>query len=260
MIGVFDSGVGGLSVLTEIRRLLPAPDLIYLADRAHAPYGQRSLEEVRGFAEACTRHLLDLGAGLIVVACNTASAAALHHLRAIHPGVPFVGMEPAVKPAAALTRSKVVGVLATAATFQGELFASVVGRFAEGVSVINQACPGWAELVETGVTTGPEAEAAIAQHLDPVLAAGADTLVLGCTHYPFLRPLISARAGAQVAIIDPAGAVARQVVALTGKTVASGGRGSLRLLTTGHPGPTRKTVRELTGIDRPVIAVTLAEE
>ena len=260
MIGVFDSGVGGLSVLTEIRRLLPEPDVTYLADRGNAPYGQRSLEEVRGFAGACTRHLLELGAGMIVVACNTASAAALNRLRAIHPGVPFVGMEPAVKPAAALTRSKVIGVLATAATFQGELFASVVGRFAEGVTVINQACPGWADLVETGLTSGPVAEAAVAQHLDPVLAAGADTLVLGCTHYPFLRHLISARAGAQVAIVDPARAVARQVLALAGETIAPAGRGSLRLLTTGHPGDTRDAVRKLVGIDRPVTAVTLAEE
>jgi glutamate racemase len=257
IIGVFDSGVGGLSVLSEIRRLLPEPDVIYLADRANAPYGQRSLEAVRGFAEACTAHLLELGAGLIVVACNTASAAALHHLRAIHPGVPFVGMEPAVKPAAALTRSKVVGVLATAATFQGELFASVVGRFADGVTVINQACPGWADLVETGVTSGPVAEAAVAQHLDPVLDAGADTLVLGCTHYPFLRHLISARAGAHVSIVDPARAVARQVVALAGESIAPDGGGSLRLLTTGHAADTENTMRELTGIARPVTAVTL---
>ena len=260
MIGVFDSGVGGLSVLTEIRRLIPEADLIYLADRANAPYGQRSLEEVRGFAEACTSQLLELGAGLIVVACNTASAAALHHLRAIHPAVPFVGMEPAVKPAAALTRSKVVGVLATTATFQGELFASVVGRFADGVTVINQACPGWAELVETGVTSGPVAEAAVTRHLDPVLDAGADTLVLGCTHYPFLRHLIAARAGAQVAIVDPARAVARQVAALAGAMTSADPGGTLRLITTGDAGETRRIMSELTGIDRPVTAVTLVGE
>ena len=260
MIGVFDSGVGGLSVLSEIRRLLPEPDMIYLADRANAPYGQRSLEEVRMFAEACTTHLLDLGAGLIVVACNTASAAALHHLRAIHPNLPFVGMEPAVKPAAALTRSKVVGVLATAATFQGELFASVVGRFADGVTVINQACPGWADLVENAVTSGPVAEAAVAHHLDPVLDAGADTLVLGCTHYPFLRHLISARAGAHVAIVDPARAVARQVAALARESIGSEGSGALRLMTTGNRADTENIMRELTGIERPVIAVTLARE
>jgi glutamate racemase len=259
-IGVFDSGVGGLSVLTEIRRLLPEADVIYLADRANAPYGRRSLREVRAFAEACTRHLLGLGAGLIVVACNTASAAALHHLRSIHPGLPFVGMEPAVKPAAALTRSKVVGVLATAATFQGELFASVVGRFAGGVSVVNQACPGWAELVEAGVTSGPVAEALIAHYLDPVLDAGADTLVLGCTHYPFLRHLISARAGAQVAVVDPARAVARQVAAVAGETIAADGSGSLELRTTGDACDTKDVISQVTGIDRPVTAVSLVEE
>lgn len=260
VIGVFDSGVGGLSVLSEIRRLLPRPDIIYLADRANAPYGQRSLEEVRGLAEACTAHLLGLGAGMIVVACNTASAAALLHLRSIHPGVPFVGMEPAVKPAADLTRSKVVGVLATAATFQGELFASVVGRFADGVTVVNQACPGWADLVETGVTSGPVAEAAVAHHLDPVLEAGADTLVLGCTHYPFLRHLIAARAGAQVAIVDPARAVARRVATLAGESTGPSETGGLRLMTTGNRADTENIMRELTGIDRPVTAVTLAEE
>ncbi|MEX0667747.1 MAG: glutamate racemase [Acidimicrobiia bacterium] len=259
MIGVFDSGVGGLSVLTEIRRLLPGPDLTYLADRANSPYGQRSLEEVCGLAEACTAHLLHLGAGLIVVACNTASAAALQYLRSIHPGVRFVGMEPAVKPAAALTRSNVVGVLATAATFQGELFASVVGRFADGVTVINQACPGWADLVETGVTSGPVAEAAVARHLDPVLAAGADTLVLGCTHYPFLRHLISERAGPHVVIVDPTRAVARQVVAVA-ESNAQQGAGGLRLMTTGNAADTQNRMRELTGLDRPVTAVTLVEE
>jgi glutamate racemase len=260
MIGVFDSGVGGLSVLTEIRRLLPAADLTYLADRAHSPYGQRSLEEVRELAESCTRHLLGRGADLIVVACNTASAAALHHLRAIHPDVRFVGMEPAVKPAVSLTRSKVIGVLATPATFQGELFASVVGRFAEGVTVITQPCPGWAELVEAGVVAGPEAEAAIARHLDPVLAAGADTLVLGCTHYPFLRHLIASRAGAQVVIVDPSPAVARQVAGLSAELLEPKGNGSVRLLTTGDAADTQTIMRTLTGIDQAWAAVTLAEK
>lgn len=260
MIGVFDSGVGGISVLTEIRRLLPGADLTYLADRANSPYGQRSLEEVQVLAEACTSHLLDLGAGLIVVACNTASAAALHHLRSIHPKVPFVGMEPAVKPAAVLTRSKVVGVLATAATFQGELFASVVGRFADGVTVINQACPGWADLVEAGALAGPVAEAAIARHLDPVLAAGADTLVLGCTHYPFLRHLIAVRAGAHVAIVDPSRAVARRVVSVSRELPGLDGPARLRFITTGHVADTEAIVKKLTGINQSVTAVTLAEK
>ena len=260
MIGVFDSGVGGLSVLTEIRRMLPGADLTYLADRAASPYGQRSLEQVMALAEACTTHLLNRGADLIVVACNTASAAALHSLRAIHGGVPFVGMEPAVKPAASLTRSNVIGVLATAATFQGELFASVVGRFAGGMTVINQACPEWAGLVEAGIVTGPVAEAAIARDLKPVLAAGADTLVLGCTHYPFLSHLIAARAGAHVAIVDPAPAVARQVAAVAAERFRLNGPGTVQLITTGNAADTRAVVRKLTSIDQPWTAVTLKRE
>ena len=259
-IGVFDSGVGGLSVLTEIHRLLPEADLTYLADRANAPYGQRSLEDVRGLAEVCTDHLLDLGMDLIVVACNTASAAALHQLRDLHPEVPFVGMEPALKPAAALTRNKVIGVLATTATFQGELFASLVGRFADGVTLINQPCPGWAELVEAGIVGGATAEAAIARYLDPVLTAGADTLVLGCTHYPFLRHLISARSGPHVAVVDPSPAVAKQVAVMCGRLRGHGGSGRLRLLTSGDPADTGTLVRHLTGIDEPVTALTLAGE
>ena len=256
MIGVFDSGVGGLSVLTEMRRLLPGMDVTYLADQANAPYGPRSLQEVRRLSEACTAHLLERGIDLIVVACNTASAAALHHLRSIHPAVRFVGMEPAVKPAVALTRSKVIGVLATPATFRGELFASVVGRFTGGVTVINQECPRWADLVEMAVVAGPRAEAAIAKHLDPVLAAGADTLVLGCTHYPFLRHLISERAGGHVAIVDPARSVARQVAAVAGNQDRSG-NGRTRMLTTGEAAEAERIMCQLTGIDQPVTAVTL---
>jgi glutamate racemase len=257
-IGVFDSGVGGLSVLTEIHRLLPQADLTYLADRANAPYGQRSLEEVRRLAETCTDHLLESGMELIVVACNTASAAALNHLRSVHAEVPFVGMEPALKPAVALTRSNVIGILATTATFQGELFASLVGRFADGVTLVNQACPGWAELVEAGAVAGTDAESAVARYLDPVLTAGADTLVLGCTHYPFLRHLIEARSGPHVAIVDPSPAVARQVAAVWGDIPRDDGSGRLRLLTTGDAGDTETVVRHLTGIREPVTAVTLA--
>jgi glutamate racemase len=260
MIGVFDSGVGGLSVLAEIRRLLPSADLIYLADRANSPYGDRSLDQVRLLAGACTQALLGMGAEMIVVACNTASAAALHHLRAQHPGVAFVGMEPAVKPAAAITRSRVIGVLATSATFQGELFASVVGRFADGVTVVNRACPGWADLVETGQVTGPTVEASIAEHLDPVLKEGADTLVLGCTHYPFLRSLIATRAGAHVAIVDPALAVARQVASLWISRHGQAGQGEVRLLTTGNVADTQAVVKTLTGMTHAVSAVTLAPE
>ena len=149
-IGVFDSGVGGLAVLRAIRRELPAEKIIFLGDQVHVPYGSRSLAEVRGFSEQITRFLIEEGAKLIVVACNTASAAALHTLRGLFPQTPFVGMEPAVKPAAERTQSGVVGVLATPATFQGALYASVIERFANDVKILQAACPGLVEQIENG--------------------------------------------------------------------------------------------------------------
>jgi glutamate racemase len=252
MIGMFDSGIGGLSVLRELRRLQPRLDVLYLADSIHAPYGQRSLTEVSELSHRNVGWLLAQGAELIAIACNTASAAALNDLRAAHPGISFVGMEPAVKPARALTRSGVVGVLATEATFQGELFASVVGRFADGVEVVSRPCSGWADLVERGKVDGAEVEEAVARHLDPVLAAGADTLVLGCTHYPFLLPALRDQAGAQTVIIDPAPAVARQVVRLA----ATPGVGRIRLVTTGDPAHVQTTMHRLLGWDDQVTAIT----
>ncbi|HEY7563504.1 MAG TPA: glutamate racemase [Acidimicrobiia bacterium] len=254
MIGVFDSGVGGLSVLGEIRRQLPAADLLYLADRANSPYGERELAEVRGLAEACVQHLLGQGAELIVVACNTASAAALGHLRSLHPQVAFVGMEPAVKPAVAITRSGVIGVVATTATFQGELFASLIGRLGGEVVVIAQACPGWAEAVEAGKIDSAGTRRLVAEALAPVLRRGADTLVLGCTHYPFLRATIEQLAGPQLAIIDPAPAVARQVARLY---PSRPGMGTLRISTTGDAVTFGTVARQLAGVDGPVAAVTL---
>ncbi len=210
-VGVFDSGVGGLSVLRDLARQCPAQPLIYLADQAHTPYGDRSLTEIRNLTEGITEFLLAEGAGLIVIACNTASAAALHWLRCRFPDVPFVGMEPAVKPAAERTRSGHVGVIATSATFQGELFASLLDRFAADVTVHTQACPELVPLIEAGELTSGRTREALKGYLAPLLAAGIDELVLGCTHYPFLRPLIQDLAGPGVEIIDPAPAVARQV-------------------------------------------------
>jgi glutamate racemase len=211
VIGVFDSGVGGLTVWREIVRQLPHEDTLYLADHAHVPYGSRPLAQVREFAEGIARFLLDQGAKVIVVACNTASAAALHDLRRTFPDVPFVGMEPAVKPAAERTHNGIVGVIATQATFQGQLFASLVERYADNVRVLTQACPGLVEAVEAGRLDTPDTEALLRQYLAPLLEAGVDQLVLGCTHYPFLRPTIERLVGAGVAVIDPAPAVARQV-------------------------------------------------
>jgi glutamate racemase len=216
MIGIFDSGVGGLSVLRHIRAQLPQADLLYFADSIHVPYGPRPLLEVRGFAEAITRFLLERGARVIVIACNTASAAALKYLRATFPEVPFVGMEPAVKPAAEHTRTGVVGVLATPATFQGELFNSVVERFANGVTVLREVCPGLVQQIEAGALDSPQTEAMLRGWVEPMLARNIDALVLGCTHYPFVIPLLEKICGPAVRVIDPAPAVARQVVRVVG--------------------------------------------
>lgn len=210
-IGIFDSGIGGLTVLRAVHQLMPDEPLVYLADQAHVPYGSRKLEEVRHFSEAITRYLLEQGARLVVVACNTASAAALKHLRNMFPHVPFVGMEPAVKPAAERTRSGVVGVLATPATFQGELYASVVERFGGGVRLIQSTCSGLVAQIEDGALDGHETRRILEEALQPMLAQGIDTVVLGCTHYPLVIPLIQQIVGPEVRVIDPAPAVARQV-------------------------------------------------
>jgi glutamate racemase len=222
-IGVFDSGVGGLSVLRAIRQQLPNESLLYFGDQGHVPYGPRPLEEVREFSEAITRFLLGLKAKLIVVACNTASAAALHSLRQVFPSVTFVGMEPAVKPAAENTRTGVVGVLATPATFQGALYASVVERFASNVTLLQNTCPGLVLQIERGALDANETRAILDSALRPLLDKGIDTIILGCTHYPFVIPLIQEIVGPNVRVIDPAPAVARQVARLldlTGRRAA----------------------------------------
>jgi glutamate racemase len=210
-IGVFDSGVGGLSVLRSIRLGFPNENTIFIADQSHVPYGLRPITQVREFSENITRYLLERGVKLVVVACNTASAAALFHLRETFPGTPFVGMEPAVKPAAETTYSGVVGVLATPATFQGELYASVVARFASGVRVLQDTCLGLVDQIEKGELDSTKTRAILENALHPMKAQGVDRVVLGCTHYPFVIPLIEEIVGPSVDVIDPAPAVARQV-------------------------------------------------
>jgi len=237
-IGVFDSGVGGLSVLRSMRELMPHENMIFIADQEHVPYGSRASQEVHGFAQGITHFLLDESAKLIVVACNTASAASLHSLRQEFPNIPFVGMEPAVKPAAEKTNSKVVGVLATPATFQGELYASVVERFARDVTLIQHTCPGLVQQIEAGELQGSRTRAILEEALIPMLAQGIDTIVLGCTHYPFAIPLIEEIVGPQVRVIDPAPAVARQVGRMLDahKLRNPGDRtSSTRYLTSGDP-------------------------
>lgn len=211
-IAMLDSGVGGLSILREVRRVLPHEDILYFADHAHVPYGPRPLTEIQRLAEGIVRFLLAQQAKTVVVACNAASAASLHYLRAAFPGVPFVGMEPAVKPAAEQTQNGVIGVVTTEATFQGELFASVVGRFAQGVEVLTQVCPEFVTLVEQGSVEGSAARDIVRTRLEPLLTRGIDHLVLGCTHFPFLEKLIAEAVGPGVRLVDPSPAVARQVV------------------------------------------------
>jgi len=210
-IGIFDSGIGGVSVLIAIRKLLPNEDIIYFGDNANLPYGEKSLAEVRGFCEQITNFLIQKRCKVIVIACNTASAAALKHLRQLHPETTFVGMEPAVKPAAEQTQSGVVGVLATTATFQGELFASVVDRFAKNVKVLHQPCPGLVQQIESGKLDSAETETMLRLWLQPMIESGIDSLVLACTHYPFVVPLLKKILGEKVNVIDPAPAVAKQV-------------------------------------------------
>jgi len=208
-IGFFDSGVGGLSVLREVYHQLPYEDTLYFADSIHCPYGYRTEEEIRGYVEQAVAWLIGQGSKIIVVACNTASAASLSYLRAVFD-LPIVGMEPALKPAVECSQAHKVGVIATEITLKGQLFAGLLERFAQGTEVYAQACPHLAPLVEAGKLEGPETEEVLRGYLEPMLAAGIDALVLGCTHYPFLRPAIEQVVGPGVRIIDPSPAVAGQ--------------------------------------------------
>lgn len=210
-IGIYDSGVGGLTVWRAVRELLPAENLIYFADQAKVPYGRRPLDEVRELAVAACGFLMGQGCKLVVIACNTASAAALKYVRELWPDFPFVGMEPAVKPAAEQTLSGKVGVLATSSTFHGPLYASVVERFAHDVQLYQATCPGLVQQIENGSLDAPETRQILEAAVLPMLEEGVDTLVMGCTHFPFVIPLIRQIAGDAVRVIDPAPAVARQV-------------------------------------------------
>lgn len=210
-IGVFDSGVGGLSVLREIRQLLPNESLLYVADSGHVPYGEKSPEYIRERCVRITEHLLAQGAKALVLACNTATAAAAADLRERYPQLPIVGMEPAVKPAAAATRSGVVGVLATTGTLNSARFAALLDRFAGDVRVVTQPCPGLVECIEAGELQAAATRELLQRYVAPLLDEGCDTLILGCTHYPFLRPLLTTLLPPAVTLIDTGAAVARQL-------------------------------------------------
>jgi glutamate racemase len=256
-IGVFDSGVGGLSVLRELCRVLPHEEFLYVADQAHVPYGARELSEVHRFSFGIVEFLLRRESKLIVVACNTASAAALEPLRKAHPRFPFVGMEPAIKPAAEESLRGVIGVIATDATFQGALFESVVHRYARGVKVLTHTCPGLVEKIEAGEVEGPAVEEMLRSQLAPLLAAGIDELVLGCTHYPFATRVLQNIFGPGVRIIDPAPAVARQTARVLARHHLEGKEtpGRVECFTSGDPDSFSRISRKLLGEELPVRGV-----
>jgi len=254
-VGVFDSGVGGLSVVRALIALVPSQSLLYVADNAHCPYGPRPASEIITFAQGITRYLLAQGCEVIVVACNTASAAALEPLREAFPETPFVGMVPAIKPAAALTQTGVVGVLATEGTLHGRLYEDIVERWAHGVRVVSRTCPGLVERVENGEESTSETEHILRACLAPLLAEGMDVLVLGCTHYPFLIPVLQRLLPERATIVEPSMAIAKQtrrVLAERGLLRTGGPPGTRRYAATGDPAALQRALDYLLDEQQPV--------
>ena len=247
-VGIFDSGVGGLSVAREIRRALPGEDLLYVADTAYCPYGDRPDDEVRARALAVGRYLEEAGAKVVVVACNTATGAALEALRAAL-SVPVIGLEPAVKTGTARSRNRKVGVMATVGTLRSERFARLVRAYSDGAEVLAQPCPGLVDLIEQGHLDGDALQDRVVELTRPLKDAGVDTVVLGCTHYPFVADAVRRALGPGVEIVDSGPAIARRLAQVLRESglAPSAGPGSLRILTTGEPDAVGPVVGRLWG-------------
>lgn len=260
-IGIFDSGIGGLSVAREIRRSLPREHLLYVADSAYVPYGDRGDDEVRARTLAGGRYLERRGAKLLVVACNTASGAALELLRE-RLTIPVVGLEPAVKPAVAQSRNGRVGVMATAGTLRSERYARLVQAYGDGAQVIAQPCIGLADAIEDGHLDDEVLRDLLPGYIAPLRAAGVDTVVLGCTHYPFVREQIAAALGPEVRIVESGPAIARRTAQVLGELGAleADGAGSLRILTTGDPAEVAAVAARIWGEPLPVERLDLAHD
>lgn len=248
-IGIFDSGAGGLSVFREIRKVLPAEQYIYYSDSANCPYGEKTVEFIIDRCRQITEFLLSKGAEIIVVACNTATAAAIRTLREEYQ-IKFIGMEPAIKPAAQITQSGTVGVLATTGTLRSEKYLRHKEKYASHIQIVEHVGDGFVELVEKGITSGPEVEAVVSRSLKPLLDAGADTIVLGCTHYPFLSDVIIGLAGPEIRLIDPAPAIAKRLIEVMDEEgitygQASGKTCNVELETSGNPEILRKLYERL---------------
>ncbi|MCO5216988.1 MAG: glutamate racemase [Thermomicrobiales bacterium] len=257
-IGIFDSGIGGLSVWREIAAMIPAEQVRYIADSAFVPYGVRPPEEIRARSIAVAGFLIEHGVKLVVVACNTASAVAIDELRATFPQMQFVGLEPAVKPAVGMTMTGRVGVLATPRTVSGDRLRVLIEHWSDGVQVHTIAGNGMVELVEAGALGGEEVDRVIGPILDPLLAQDTDVLVLGCTHYPFLRDAIQTYVGTGVRVIDSGNAVARRTLSLLqhGHMLHERGKpGSIELFTTGDANDATRVVELITGRAMPVTHV-----
>jgi glutamate racemase len=261
-IGLFDSGVGGLTVAQHIRRELPSERLLYIADSAYAPYGNKTAADVENRAVKLSRYLIQRRAKAIVVACNTATAAAINRLRSLY-NLPIIGMEPAVKPAVSMTRSGVVGVLATAGTLNSDKFTRLQAEFGGGAQIVTQACPGLVELVETGDLDGIETRKLAAKYLGQLLSRGADTVVLGCTHYPFLLPLFQQISGKNIRILDtgiPVSKEVRRQLEARNLIAAHGNIGGLEILSSGNIETAQKIISRLWGSPLPVNALENLDE
>ncbi|HMN05484.1 MAG TPA: glutamate racemase [Flavobacteriales bacterium] len=254
-IGIFDSGIGGLTVAAAIRQALPRERLLYFGDNAHVPYGDRTAEEILAFSVAITEALVARGAKPGGPPSPPPPSPPRTPRRQRSPPIPLGGTSPAVKPAVEHTRSGVVGVLATKATVEGRSLADVVERFAQGVEVIQQACPGLAQRIDNGDTTSVETEALLRNWIEPMLERGIDALVLGCTHYPLVRPLIERITGPQVRVIEPSAAIARRLAQLLGERgllVPDDAVGSMECYTSGEPERFQPVLRQL---GMPAVAV-----
>ncbi|MGH8559511.1 MAG: glutamate racemase [Methylococcales bacterium] len=248
-IGLFDSGVGGLTVARHIQRELPSERLLYIADSAYAPYGTKTAAEVEQRAVTLSGYLVGRRVKALVVACNTATAAAITRLRSLY-SIPIIGMEPAVKPAVSMTRTGVIGVLATAGTLNSDKFSRLQTEYGCGVRIITQACPGLVELVESGNLDGIETRRLAAEYLGNLISRGADTIVLGCTHYPFLLPLFRQIAGPDVRILDtgiPVSKEIRRQLEIRNLVAQPGKIGSLEILSSGNTELARNITSKLLG-------------
>jgi glutamate racemase len=256
-VGFFDSGVGGLSILMAARRMLPFENLVYFADSAHCPYGSKSGDFVRQRALTISRFLLERGAKAVVVACNSASEAALEFLRLSFPGLEIVGVEPAVKVAQNLSRNQKIGVLGTALTLKGGRFSRLLENYSSGMEVYTQPVSGLVELIEAGRFDDPRLAAILKKNLRPLLAREIDTLVLGCTHYPIIRERIASFCGPRVKVIDTGEPVARQLrrrLAASGRLNPGPGPGRADYFSSGNAEAAAPVLRSI--MDDPALTVS----